>query len=74
MRYRNDPYELRLKYPGRCCGCGGTIPASATAWYYPKSKSLYGLEAHPCSCGDAERAAFYAAAADEDAYAAGHGV
>lgn len=74
MRYRGDPYEITTRYPGHCAGCGGNLPAGVTAFYYPRSKTLYGLGGHPCRCGDAERGRFEDAAFDEDMYAAGHGV
>jgi hypothetical protein len=63
--YSGDPYVLTTRYRGHCAGCGGQIPAGAKAWYYPRSKTLYGLAGYPCKCGDTERTAFHDAAFDE---------
>ena len=68
MRYQGDPYDLTVKYPGHCAGCGGSLPRGARAFYYPKTKTLYGLCGHPCSCGDAARRDFESAAFDEAVY------
>lgn len=66
MRYKSDPYEIRIRYPGHCAGCGGTIPRDARAWYYPNGKHLYGLNGCPCRCGDVARRDFESLAFDED--------
>lgn len=65
MRYSNDPYWLATKHPGHCAGCGGSFPAGAKVFYYPKGKHCYG---GPCKCAEAASRDFEAAAWDEESY------
>ena len=66
--YRSDPREIRLRYPGHCAGCGGTLPAGNHAFFYPIGNHCYGLGGFPCDCGDAARREFESARFDEDVY------
>ena len=60
--YRGDPHWITTRYPGTCRGCGKAIPKGASAFYYPKGKSLYCED----SCGQHESATFEEAARLED--------
>jgi hypothetical protein len=62
-KYAGDPYWMRLRYRGRCAGCGREIGRGERAFRF-KDGSLYceGQE-----CGKRESAAFIEAAQDEEA-------
>jgi hypothetical protein len=41
-RYRGDPHWITVRYPAECAKCGAKIEKGDEAFYYPKTKSLFG--------------------------------
>ena len=65
-RFARDPRWIQqLRRPGRCAGCGRTLPAGARAFYYPVDESLY------CEhdvCGPQHARVFGALAFDDEGF------
>jgi hypothetical protein len=61
--YKNDPREIKVKYPCYCAACGIKLPKGVNVYYWPTSKKIF------CrSCGDADFKAFLESAWDEEQY------
>ena len=49
--YRGDPHWITVRYPATCAKCGAPIAKGEEAFYYPKTKSLFGKK-----CGHGQEA------------------
>jgi hypothetical protein len=68
--YAGDPYWTSARFNSHCHGCGGTIKAGESIFYFPRGKQVF------CSgtdCGKKESGSFTAAAFDEEVYNYGYG-
>jgi len=63
IRYKNDPYPLKVKFNCNCATCGCKLPKGTNAYYWPSSRKVYCL-----SCGDKDYREFLSSAADEEWY------
>ncbi|MFH1118247.1 MAG: hypothetical protein V1775_00380 [Bacteroidota bacterium] len=63
MRYRNDPYQLNVRFNSTCEKCKLKLVKGSSAYYWPLSKKVYCLV-----CGETDYQAFLSSAMDEDFY------
>lgn len=61
--YKHDPRWITARFTSSCAECGATIKRGEQAFYYPKTKRVFGSV---CECGDERSRQFEAERFDED--------
>lgn len=62
MTFPLDPRWITARFPSKCQKCKAAVPKGAAAFYYPRTRTLYGKA---CGCGDMAACEFEAMASDE---------
>lgn len=62
-RYRDDPRWITARYASKCHGCETPLPKGARAYYFPRSRRIYGATC--CDRAQTSSNDFAAAAFDE---------
>ena len=71
QHHNRDPYALTARYDGQCAKCQRAIKRGERAFYYPNTRTLYGMrqaDGSGCECGDTAQSDFAAHAFDESVY------
>ena len=61
-RYAGDPRWITARFRSQCAGCGEPVAKGDRAFYFPRSRTVYG---DACGCANDQSADFEAARFDE---------